>query len=269
MSRAGKLVCLVGGTLAVCAVAAFYFAMSDRLGARPRAQLLRMKINGKEVDDVAMLIDQTECRKFLKKQSQDWDEIRRKYPKAKLSVDLTCVPEDDSSVPAKWKAPTRIGGKLEGCDVYYYHEPEPQTLAGAFVLALPDENEQSDVEIGRAFLSAHPEQAPIVEYKNLPYDEHEPEIGEIYVDQRTCDTQLAANKEAFQGIPGSPGDAEHDPNLKELERAALGGCIPIANAMPLVNRFCDGLPLKLAVESGKGIYSCDRNIVRPAGAAIE
>jgi len=46
MSRAGKLVCLVGGTLAVCAVAAFYLAKSDRLGARPRAYLFRVKDDG-------------------------------------------------------------------------------------------------------------------------------------------------------------------------------------------------------------------------------
>jgi hypothetical protein len=46
-------------------------------------------------------------------------------------------------------------------------------------------------------------------------------------------------------------DAEHDPKLKatmpkmermfkEDQRAFFGACIPIASAMPLVNRFCEG-----------------------------
>jgi hypothetical protein len=46
-------------------------------------------------------------------------------------------------------------------------------------------------------------------------------------------------------------DAEHDPKLKatmpkmermfkEDQRACFGACIPIASAMPLVNRFCEG-----------------------------
>jgi hypothetical protein len=46
-------------------------------------------------------------------------------------------------------------------------------------------------------------------------------------------------------------DAEQDPKLKatmpkmermfkEDQRAFFGACIPIASAMPLVNRFCEG-----------------------------
>ncbi len=248
--RARKLVGVVGGVFAVCAVAGFYFAKSGRLGPRPRAHLLRIKIDGEAID-VAMLLDQGECRKLLKKQSQDLDEARRENPKDTTSVDLACVPEDDPSVPAIWKAPTRTVGKWQGCDVYYYHEPEPQTLAGAFVLALPNKNE--------------------------PYG-GEPEIAEIFVDQRTCDTQLAANKDSWKGELDYQREAEHDPKLKadlpnlersikEDQRAAYGACIPIANAMHLVEMYCRGLPLALTVRVGRGIYSCDWNIVTPAGTA--
>src|ERR1019366_1994967 len=259
MSRhARKLVCLVGGTVAVSAVAGFYFAKSGRLGPEPRAQLLRIKFNGED-KDYAMLIDQAECRKLLKKQSQDFqhifDEARRENSKGPIpAVGFECVPEDDQSVWAEWRAATRTRGKWQGCDVYYYHEPEPQTLAGAFVLALPNENDQNNGE---------------------------PEIDEIFVDQRTCDTQLASNKGSWKSDLDYQRDAEHDPKLKatipnmertfkEDRRAFSGACIPIANAMPLVNRLCEGLPLMLAVLGGEGIYSCDRNIVRPAGeSAVE
>ena len=249
--RARKWVYLVGGTVAVCAVAGFYFAKSGRLGPRSRAHLLRIKINGEALPDVAMLVDQAECQKLLKERSQDWDELRGKY---RMPVDLACVPEDDPSVPAKWKAPTRIVGKWRGCDVYYYHEPEPQTLAGAFVLALPKENDKPGHFPG------------------------EPEIDEIFVDQRTCETDLVAYKDYWESQLDFRRAYEHDPKLraknpsyeqrfKEDERLASGACIPIANAMPLVNRLCEGLPLMLTVRDGRGIYSCDSTIVRPAGAA--
>src|SRR5208282_813427 len=96
--RAIKLVCLVGGTVAVCAVAGFYFAKSGRFGPRPRAQLLRITIDGEDVN-YAMLVDRAECQKLLKKQSQDLqrqkDEARRKDPKDAMSFDFACVPEDD------------------------------------------------------------------------------------------------------------------------------------------------------------------------------
>jgi len=246
---------LVGGTVAVSAVAGFYFAKSDRPRAR-RAQLLRIKINGRAID-YAMLVDQAECRKLLKIESKDFqhriDEARRKDPKETIpSVDFECVPEDDPSVPVEWMAPTRFVEKWQGCDVYYYHESEPQKLEGAFVLALPGENDLDP--------------------------NGEPEISEIFVDQRTCDSQVADNKDSWKGDLDYQRYAERDPKLKadlpkldqvfkEDRRAFFGACIPIANAMPLVNRFCEGLPLKLDVIAGRGIYFCDRNILKPAGVA--
>jgi hypothetical protein len=239
---------------AVLAVAGFYFAKSTRLGFRPQAHLLRVKFNGKDID-YAMLVDQSECQELVKKRSRDFqhamDEARREGSKAAMSADFACIPENDPSVPSQWRALTRTIGKWQGCDVYYYHEPEPQILAGAFVLALPDENDELHGD---------------------------PEIVEIFVDQRTCDKALDRNKDSWKSDLDLQSDAEHNPKLRaEIpkweqgfkldKREAFGACIPIANAMPLVNRFCEGLPLKLTVDVGEGAYSCDRNIVKPAGAA--
>jgi hypothetical protein len=253
--RTGKLVGLVGGVVVVCAVAGFYFAKSGRLTDRPQAHLLRVTYDGKEVWDDAMLVDQSQCSELLKQTTQDIrheeDEARRKDPKDDTSFDVACVPENDPSVPAKWRAPTRTIGKWKGYDVYYYHEPEPQTLAGAFVLALPNENDISNGE---------------------------PEIAMIFVDQRTCDKDVASNKDTWNSEQDYQRDAKRDPKLKATlpkmermfkddERAAMGACIPIANVAPLVNRFCNGLPLKLNVVGGSGIYFCDSDIVKPTGAA--
>ncbi len=164
-------------------------------------------------------------------------------------------------MPPEWKAPNRIVGKWLGCDVYYYHEPEPQTLAGAFVLALPNEND------------------PL--YGPVHYgDSGDPEISETFVDQRTCDESLAFSKGAWKSDLGLRRDAEHDPKLKaknpsyewwlkEEERAAAGACIPITSAMPLVNQLCEGLPLKLVVRLGEGRYECDQNIVKPQFLATQ
>jgi hypothetical protein len=250
--RALKLICLVAGTVAVSSVAGFFLGNSGRLGLRPRAHLLRVRIstiaNGEAINYV-MLADLAECSKLLKKASQDWDEIRRK---ARVSVDFECVPEDNLSVPVAWRNPTRRIGKWQGCDVYYYHEPEPQNLAGAFVLALPNENDKPAHFAG------------------------EPEVDEIFVDQKTCDTRLAAYNDTYKSGLEYQRDAEHDPKLKAAfqdlkktvqseARNASGACLPIANAMPLVNRLCEGLPLILTVQGGEGTYSCDRNIVKPDG----
>jgi hypothetical protein len=44
----------------------------------------------------------------------------------------------------------------------------------------------------------------------------------------------------------------------------MGACIPIASAKPLLDNYCDGLPLKLDVVGGLGSYWCDFEILKPS-----
>jgi hypothetical protein len=183
------------------------------------------------VADRAMFPSEKECRKFLREEANDlhsWvAEGRAKYPKTPVpTIDLRCIPETDPTVSEEWRSPIRRLGKWHRFDVYYYHEPEALALGGAYVLALEGHT-----------------------WKDKP------ELDEIFVDQRSCDAQLAGYKDQWHQDKASD---------EEEFRKALGACIPIASAKPLVENYCDGLPLRLEVVGGLGSYRCDSGIVMPS-----
>lgn len=209
---------------------------------------------GTKVEDFAMFPDERECREFLRAEADDLRsrvaQERAKDPKmAAQKSDLRCIPESDPTVGKEWRSPLRRLGKWRrfdhGYSVYYYHEPEPLALAGAYVLAIPGE---------KRFTA---------------------EISTILVDQRGCEARLAMNKETWRDDRDFERAAEHDPSPRaDVEkykrfrdrdrREARGACIPIASAKRLLENYCDGLPLRLNVVGGVGAFSCDFVIVNPS-----
>jgi len=227
-----------------------YFASVDR-----EAYLLRVSLES-ESRDIAMFATQSGCDEGLQKQARDYrkgfDEARahrmrehkppREYPK----YIFQCIPESEPTVAEQWRGSARAIGLWRGQNVYYYRAADPQTLTGAYVLATRKaERYDSDLEVSM-----------------------------IYVDQRTCDESLAAAKKEYSEALALQREAQHDAKLmddlpsfdemlKQDELDAEGACIPIENAIHLVRKYCEGLPLKLGDGGFGGTYNCDRQILSP------
>jgi hypothetical protein len=96
--------------------------------------------DGVNVEDVAMFPNEGECRKFLRGEADDLQsqvaQARAKDPKISApTIDSRCIPETDPTVDKEWRSPVRRLGQWRQFDhvysVYYYHDPEALTLAGA------------------------------------------------------------------------------------------------------------------------------------------